>query len=126
LALLAFTWLAASFLYMRAGAGRVLQVLLFLAGLGWWTILGLREIEVNLSPQFDALYYAGFCLLTAAIAAALRKPLIWPRLSWPITASVVLLLPLSLASQERYDTTMFDWPLLLWWPLLAAALVTLR
>ena len=126
LGLLAFAWLAASFLYMRAGAGRVLQVLLFLAGLGWWTLLGMREIEVNLSPRFDALYYAGFCLLTAALAALLRKPMVWPRLSWPLTASVVLLLPLSLGSQDHYDTTLFDWPLLLWWPLLAAALVTLR
>ena len=126
LGLLAFTWLAASFLYMRAGASRALQIILFLVGLGWWALLGVREIEVNLSPRFDALYYAGFCLLTAALAAALRKPLVWPRLSWPVAASVMLLLPLSLASQDHWDTTMFDWPLLLWWPLLAGALYTLR
>src|SRR5690606_22160313 len=47
-------------------------------------------------------------------------------LSWPVAASVVMLLPLSLGSQDHYDTTMFDWPLLLWWPLLAGALYTLR
>ena len=126
LGLLALGWLGASFFYMRAGASRVLQILLFLVGLGFWVLLGLREIEVNLSPQFDALYYAGFCLLTAALAAALRKPMIWPRLSWPIAASVVMLLPLSLFSQDHYDTTLFDWPLLLWWPLLAGGLLTLR
>lgn len=125
LGLLAFGFLAASFLYMRAGAGKLLQVLLFLAGLGWWLLLGVREIEVNLSPRFDALYYAGFALLTAGIAAALRRRLVWPRLSWPVAASVALLLPLSLWSQDHADTTLFDWPLLLWWPLFAAALFTL-
>lgn len=126
LGLLALGYLASSFLYMRAGASKWLQILLFLAGLGAWTLLGLREIEVNLSPRFEALAYAGFALLTAAIAAALRKPLVWPRLSWPVAISVVLLLPLSLAAQDHYDTNFFDWPLLLWWPLLAAALLTLR
>ncbi|GAB2657053.1 DUF2339 domain-containing protein [Arenimonas aestuarii] len=126
LGLLALGWLGASFFYMRAGASRVLQIVLFLVGLGFWVVLGVREIEVNLSPRFDALYYAGFCLLTAALAAALRKPMVWPRLSWPVAASVMLLLPLSLVSQDHWDTTMFDWPLLLWWPLLAGALVTLR
>jgi len=124
LALLALTWLAASFFYMRAGASRILQILLFLAGLGWWVLLGIREIEVNAWPEHEPLWYAAFCLLTAVLAASLRKPLVWPRLSWPVVASMVMLLPLALASQD-YNQTMFDWPLVLWWPLLGAALVTL-
>jgi len=126
LGLLALAWLAASWLYQRAGKALALQVILLLVGLAWWSVLGMREIEVNLDPRFDALYYGGFALLTAALAALLRRPLAWPRLSWPLVASVVLMLPLSLESQDHYQRTLFDWPLLLWWPLLAAALVTLR
>lgn len=125
LGLLTLAWMAASWLYHRAGRNTLLQVLLLLGGLGWWSLLGLREIEVNLSPRFDALYYGGFALVTAALAALLRGPLAWPRLSWPLVASLVLMLPLSIASQDHYDTTLFDHPLWLWWPLLAAALVTL-
>ncbi|MBW8312769.1 MAG: DUF2339 domain-containing protein [Rhizobium sp.] len=126
LALLTLAWMAASWLYHRAGRNTLLQVVLLLGGMGWWSLLGLREIEVNLSPRFDALYYGGFALLTAALAALLRGPLAWPRLSWPLVASLVLMLPLSIASQDHYDVTLFDHPLWLWWPLLAAALVTLR
>lgn len=125
LGLLTLAWMAASWLYHRAGKSTVLQVLLILGGLGWWSLLGMREIEVNLSPRFDALYYGGFALVTAALAALLRGPLAWPRMSWPVVASLVLMLPLSIASQDHYDLTLFDHPLWLWWPLLAAALVTL-
>ncbi|PZO05083.1 MAG: DUF2339 domain-containing protein [Lysobacteraceae bacterium] len=125
LALLTLSWLAASWLYHREGRSVALQVILFLGGLGWWTLLGLREIEVNLSPQYDALYYGGFALVTAVLAALLRGPVAWPRLSWPLVASVVLMLPLSLASQDHYDLTLFDAPLALWWLVLALALLTL-
>lgn len=126
LGLLALAWLAGSLLYHRAGKSTPLQVLLMLGGLGWWSLLGIREIEVNLEPPYDALYYGAFALVTAALAALLRGPLAWPRLSWPLVASVVLMLPLSLATQDRYDTTLFDSPLWLWWPMLAGALITLR
>lgn len=126
LGLLALAWLAASWLYQRAGKAVALQVILLLVGLGWWSVLGMREIEVNLDPRFDALYYGGFALLSAALAALLRGPMAWPRLSWPLVASVVLMLPLTLATQDHYDTTMFQHPLWLWWPMLAAALLTLR
>lgn len=125
LGLLTLAWLAASWLYHRAGKSVGLQVLLFLVGLGWWSVLGMREIEVNLSPVYDALYYGGFALVTAALAALLRGPLAWPRLSWPLVVSVVLMLPLSLVSQEHYGVTLFDAPLALWWLLLALALPTL-
>lgn len=125
LALLALAWLAGSWFYERAGRAVALQVILFLTGLMWWSLLGLREIEVNLSPQYDALYYSGFALVTAALAALLRGPMAWPRLSWPLVASVVLMLPLSLASQQHYDVTLFDAPLALWWLVLALALPTL-
>ena len=126
LGLLTLAWMAGSLLYHRAGKSTPLQVLLMLGGLGWWSLLGIREIEVNLEPTYDSLYYGAFALVTAALAAMLRGPLAWPRLSWPLVASVVLMLPLSLESQDHYQRTLFDWPLLLWWPLLATALVTLR
>jgi len=125
LALLTLGWMAASWLYHREDKSVPLQVTLFLVGLGWWTLLGLREIEVNLSPDYDALYYGGFALVTAVLAALLRGPMAWPRLSWPLAASVVLMLPLSLASQDHYDLTLFDAPLALWWLVLFLALPTL-
>jgi uncharacterized membrane protein len=125
LILLALAWLAGSWFYQRAGRAVALQVILFLVGLGWWSVLGIREIEVNLSPEFDALYYGVFALVTAALAALLRRPMAWPRLSWPLVASVVLMLPLSMASQDHYGVTLFDAPLALWWVLLALALPTL-
>ncbi|MCX7032866.1 MAG: DUF2339 domain-containing protein [Arenimonas sp.] len=125
LLLLALAWLAGSWFYERAGRTVALQVVLFLTGLLWWSVLGIREIEVNLSPEYDALYYGGFALVTAAIAALLRGPMAWPRLSWPLVASVVLMLPLSLASQDHYGVTLFDAPLALWWLVLALALPTL-
>jgi len=125
LGLLTLGWMAASWLYHRAGRAVALQIVLFLGGLGWWSLLGMREIEVNLAPPHDALHYGGFALLTAVLAALLRGPLAWPRLSWPLVASVVLMLPLSLASQENYAVTLFDAPLALWWLVLALALPTL-
>lgn len=125
LGLLTLAWMAASWLYQRADKAIALQVILFLGGLGWWSLLGLREIEVNLSPHFDALYYGGFALVTAVLAALLRGPLAWPRLSWPLVASVVLMLPLSLASQDHHGVTLFDAPLAIWWLVLALALPTL-
>ncbi|WP_146909849.1 DUF2339 domain-containing protein [Arenimonas daejeonensis] len=125
LGLLTLGWMAASWFYQRAGRAVALQVLLFLGGLFWWSLLGIREIDINLSPRFDALYYGGFALVTAALAALLRKPLAWPRLSWPLAASVALMLPLSFASQEHDLITLFDAPLALWWVLLALALPTL-
>ncbi|HEX4854674.1 DUF2339 domain-containing protein [Arenimonas sp.] len=125
LTLLTLAWMAASWLYHRAGKAVALQVALFLGGLFWWSLLGLREIEINLSPSFDTLYYGGFALITAALAALLRGPLAWPRLSWPLAASVVLMLPQSLASQDHYEVTLFDPPLAWWWLVLALALPTL-
>jgi uncharacterized membrane protein len=125
LGLLAFAWLASSWFYHRADRAAPLQIGLFVVGLGWWSALGLREIEVNLSPEYDALYYGGFALVTAVLAALLRGPMAWPRLSWPLVASLVLMLPLSLASGHEYGVTLFDSPLAAWWLLLALALPTL-
>ena len=81
--------MAGSWFYQRAGRTVALQVVLFLTGLLWWSVLGIREIEVNLSPEYDALYYGGFALVTAALAALLRGPMAWPRLSWPLVAASV-------------------------------------
>ncbi|WP_460457940.1 DUF2339 domain-containing protein [Arenimonas alkanexedens] len=125
LALLTLGWMGASWLYHRADKSEPVQVILFLVGLGWWSALGLREIEINLSPAYEELYYGGFAVVTALLAALLRGPMRWPRLSWPLVASVVLLLPLSLASGHEYYVTLFDFPLAYWWLVLALALPTL-
>ncbi|MBW8369287.1 MAG: DUF2339 domain-containing protein [Arenimonas sp.] len=125
LALLTLGWMGASWLYHRGDKSVPLQVTLFLVGLGWWSLLGLREISVNLSQPYEVLYCGGFALVTAVLAALLRGPMAWPRLSWPLAASVVLMLPLSLASGHDYGITLFDYPLAWWWLVLALALPTL-
>lgn len=126
LLLLALATLGASWLYERAGAGKWLSILLFIAGLGWWTLLGIREIEVNLSPASDATAYAVFAALTAALAAVLRRPLAWPRLSWPATLATVFGLLMALVALEESPGHWFERPLLAWWGIVAVFLLSLR
>lgn len=126
LALLAVATLAASWLYERAGAGRLLAISLFAAGLGWWTTLGLREIAVNLEPASDETAVAVFAALSAAIAALLRAPLKWPRLAWPITAATAVCLLLAVSALDGDGAHWFKAPLLPWWGICAVLLVSLR
>jgi uncharacterized membrane protein len=126
LAILAFAHLASAWLYDRAQRAAPLAIVLFLIGLGWWSVLGLREIEVNLEPASDATAYGVFAAITAVLAALLRRPLAWPRLSWPIAASSVLALLFGFASLERGDTTWFDVDRLAWWAIVAALLLSVR
>ena len=126
LGLLALATLGAAWLYERAGAGPVLAVLLFLSGLGWWALLGVREIEVNLDPASDATAYGVFAAITAALAALLRGPLAWPRLAWPVALSAIGSLLLSLAAMDSYASTWFAPPLLAWWGITAVLLFSLK
>ncbi|MFY2764587.1 DUF2339 domain-containing protein [Arenimonas sp. MALMAid1274] len=134
LVLLALTALAAAWFYERGQGNRLIAIGLFLLGLGWWTLLGMREIEVNLRPVSDATAYGLFAALSAMLAALLRKPLAWPRLSWPVLAACVIALPLSLAALDEPlqvwpAFAMQHWfapPLLPWWGVAAVLLLSLR
>ena len=126
LGLLALTTFGASWLHDRAGKGKVLAVLLFLAGLFWWFLLGVHEIEVNLEPDSEGTAYGLFAALTAVLAALLRRPMGWPRVGWLIPLGAVLVFPLALAALESRYATWFDLPLLPWWAIVAALLLSLR
>ncbi len=126
LGLLALTTFGASWLHDRAGKGKVLAVLLFLAGLFWWFLLGVHEIEVNLEPDSEGTAYGLFAALTAVLAALLRRPMGWPRVGWLIPLGAVLAFPLALAALESRYATWFDLPLLPWWAIVAALLLSLR
>ncbi len=126
LGLLALAAFGASWLYDRAGKSKVLAILLFLSGLFWWFLLGIREIEVNVEPDSDATAYGLFAALSAALAALLRRPMAWPRLGWLVSLGAVLALPLALAALESPYTTWFDLVLLPWWAITLALLLSLR
>jgi uncharacterized membrane protein len=126
LALLALATLAASWLYDRASGHRVIAILLMLAGLFWWLLLGLRETEVNIETDNNAIALAVFAAITAALAGLLRSPLSWPRLSWPVMASAVASLLLLMVGMEVRGSTWFAGSGLWWWAVVAALLLSLR
>lgn len=126
LAILAFAHLAAAWLYDRAARAKPLAIILFLIGLAWWSLLGVREIEANLDVASDATAYGVWLALTAMLAAGLRRPLAWPRLSWPVAAASLLALLAGFASLERGDTTWFDTARVAWWPVVLALLLSAR
>ncbi len=132
LALLALSAFGAAWLHDRDGRFRVLPVLLFLWGLMWWFLLGLREIAVNLQPQADAVAYAMFAAITAVLGAALRRPMAWPRAGWATLAGIACLPWLALAGFADMDGRWvgqaphwFAHAEALWWPILGASLATL-
>lgn len=132
LGLLALTAFGASWLHDRAGRFRVLPVLLFLWGLMWWFLLGLREILVNLEPQAEAVAFAVFAAGTAALGALLRRPMAWPRAGWATLAGIACLPWLAMAGFADMDGRWlgqaphwFAGAEALWWPVLAASLLSL-
>ena len=131
LGLLAFAHLGAAWLYHRAGKATVLGVVLFVIGLGWWTLLGVREVLVNLEHgrEFDHLLVAlaGFAAVTGALCALLRRPLAWPWLAWPLATAVLLALPLAMFDlMVHAEATWFAAPWLGWWLVAGVLLVSLR
>jgi len=126
LALLALSTLAASWLYDRASGNRVVAILLFLGGLFWWLLLGLREAWTNVQGVDDGLALAMFAAITATLAALLRAPLAWPRLAWPVIASAVAAPVLMLMSMDFRPVTWFEGSGFWWWPVAGALLLSLR
>jgi uncharacterized membrane protein len=125
LALLALATLAASRLYDRGPGKRVMAILLMIGGLFWWLLLGLREALVNLDYADSSITLAVYAAITASLAALLRSPLSWPRLSWPVMASAVASL-LLLAGMEVRASTWFAGSGLWWWAVVAGLLLALR
>lgn len=117
---------ACGWLYDRAGANRVVSVLLFLSGLGWWLLLGTREIVVNLDPDSGWLAFGAFFVGSAALAALLRRPLDWPRLGWAVASGVVAMVLVAVPGGLDDGAGLFEWPLLGWWLAFAAGFVALR
>ncbi len=124
--LVAASAFACGWLYDRAGANRVVAILLFFSGLFWWLVLGTREIVVNLEPDSYWLAFGGYFVGSAALAALLRRPLAWPRLGWAVSSGVLAMALFSLPGALDEGRGLLDWPLLGWWAAFAVALVALR
>lgn len=122
IAILALAHLATAWLYDRHGDRQRLPTILFVAGWGWWALLGCREIEVNLHAGSDATAYGVFAAITATLAALARRPLGWPRLAWTVCVATLAALLLCIVALQPAGASWFDairWP---WW-LVAAALL---
>ncbi len=91
--LMALAAFAISWLYDRAGGHRLGVWAAFLLGLAWWGMGGLREINEHFRDGDWSLLFTAFAAITAAVAAALRGAVPWPRLGW-IVVGVALLGPL--------------------------------
>ncbi|KAA2284527.1 DUF2339 domain-containing protein [Arenimonas fontis] len=133
LLLLSLAAFGSGWLHDRAGRFRVLPILLFIGGLFWWSLLGLREILVNLDPDSIATAFGGFAAITAVLAALLRRPMAWPRLGWALALACLLLPLLALAALESGSWRWLGVPAhwfggeeRLWWLWIAAGLASTR
>lgn len=97
LLLMALSALFLSWLHERHGGGRLIVWSGFALGLFWWGLGGLRELSEFFSRGDASLLFTGFAALSAAIAAALRSGLRWPRLGWVVVGVAACGLPLALA-----------------------------
>ncbi|HRQ63458.1 MAG TPA: DUF2339 domain-containing protein [Xanthomonadaceae bacterium] len=122
-------------LLMMAGAGCVIARLYdrevpvrrwlvwppFLAGLFWWSLAGIREVEERLHGNDVLLGIVALAALTAALAGALRHRLPWPRMGWVVVAAAVLS-PLLALGTLKPGQGLLQWPALGVWTLLVSAL----
>lgn len=118
---------AVSWLHEQSGGRRWTVWPPFLLGLWWWSIAGLREIDVHASAWRDDAPWVAFAALSLLLAALLRRGLPWPRLGWPVVGLLLAGVPLVLASLEASP----QGPLLLpdggaWFAWLIAALFALH
>lgn len=97
--LMAISAFFVSWLYERAGGGRVSIWPPFLLGTFWWCIAGLREL-IELLPNIEpSLALTAFAAVSAALAGLLRRAISWPRLGWLVVAVACLGLPLVLGTE---------------------------
>ncbi len=121
-AILAFSGFTTSFLYDRAARHRVLVWLPFLGGAFWWLVAGAFEVE-RLEPGIEAVVsLLVFLGVSAALAAALRRPLAWPMLGWPIVAVALAGVPLAFAADDELARPLANGGALAWAVWLAASL----
>jgi uncharacterized membrane protein len=137
LLVLALAHFTVAWLYDRERRAPALAIVVYGIALLWWVLFGIREIEVNLDVDSSATVYGVFAALTAMLAALLRRPLAWPRLSWTTGLATVCALPLAFAAvSDRVwldeGMTLAPWPtwfdvaLLPWWAIAAVLLLSLR
>jgi uncharacterized membrane protein len=97
------------------GRWRALSLVGFVAGIAWWTLVGLNELR-HFSDSEGALL--GWLVVSLLLAAGLHQRLPWPRLAWPM--QLALLCGLLLALFTAFDggaplrgIAALTWPLLL-------------
>jgi uncharacterized membrane protein len=124
LLMMAIAGFAIAWLYDRAPQRRRWLVWPpFLAGLFWWWLAGLREIDERLAEYVDLLLgHVGLLAVTVALAALARRALSWPRPGWVVPAAALLALPLALATAAP-GASALGWPALAVWGALVAALL---
>jgi uncharacterized membrane protein len=119
--------LAVSRLHEAAGGRRWSVWPPFLLGLGWWFVIGAREILEHGYRWRGDVPWIAFATVTVLLAALLRRGLRWPRLGWPVVGTLVVGVLLALNSILKSN----DGPLALpqgsvWLAWLLAGLVALR
>ncbi len=120
--LLALAGLFVSWLYEQHDERSPLAWLLFLWGLGWWTLGGVRELAIH-APDLDGWEaMAVLATVTAAVAAFLRGAIPWPRLAWPIVATALLGIPIALAATRADGGPLSNQGWIVWLAYLAAHL----
>jgi uncharacterized membrane protein len=93
----------------------------FLAGVFWWWLAGLREIDGRLADHVDLLLgHVGLLAVTVALAALARRALSWPRPGWVVPAAALLALPLALATVAP-GASALGWPAFAAWGALVGA-----
>lgn len=130
--LLATSAFAISWLYERAGAGRLLVWPGFLVGTAWWYLAGAREIDQHAHRDGllsmgvgTALTWTAFAAVTLLVMGGLRPLLRWPRLGWNVLLALALSLALALVGQHEAALAL-HWPQgAVWLAWVAAALAGL-
>ena len=88
--LLSSAMLFSSLRFDRAGDWPGFAVLTFLGGWFWWAMTGASEIDRFVSAANEEGAMLMFVAGSFALAAFLRAPLVWSRLSWPLVAGLAL------------------------------------
>jgi uncharacterized membrane protein len=126
--LLAGVLLAASALFVsyrleRSGSWPVFAWLGLIAGVGWWVLAGLFEVQ---RYQQAGTALLGWLAISLLLAALLRLRLPWPRLAWPLLLGFAASLLHALFVLEAGDAPLRALSALAWSAWLLAALIALH
>jgi hypothetical protein len=116
--------LASAWLYHRRATGpsRLLAPLFFLAGLFWWTVTGLLELDFHVGPDRYPDAALAFAALTAWLSAEAGRRFRAPLPAWIAASILWLAIPLALAQVDAGEPPYTPWGLAAWAAFAAAGL----